>query len=316
MSFFATLNLAKVGVQGKTTFLQNAQFGRTLFGPQKSVQVRQGSNRKEVKGRLKAIKNIQKITKTMKMIASARLREAQNRMNRMAPFFNTSEKLFQGIPSPKKGKVLIVVISSDRGLCGGINSNIAKQVKNLMKTYKTEGRDVELACIGDKAMGILSRDFSKQILFSVGGTGRAVLNFTGIGVIADELVSKDWESVTVVYTKFVSTLVQAVTVKELNNYSSLLKDHSTKFNSFEFEDDSRKEHLRDYVEYYLGGMILNGITQSAASEQAARMTAMENATKSASEMLKRLTVAYNKARQTAITTELTEIISGSAAVQA
>eukprot|EP01116_Phalansterium_solitarium_P008605 TRINITY_DN22541_c0_g1_i1.p1 TRINITY_DN22541_c0_g1~~TRINITY_DN22541_c0_g1_i1.p1 ORF type:complete len:324 (-),score=96.40 TRINITY_DN22541_c0_g1_i1:190-1119(-) len=274
--------------------------------------VRNGAKLKEVKGRIRSVKNIGKITKTMKMIASARLREAQTRMEKSRPFAESAVKPFEGLKVDLKKNNVLVSIFSDRGLCGGLNGNVGRLITSTMSQRQTAGTDVSLVGMGDKAITAFGPTADK-VAFSYGETSKRNLSFFAVSEIADQVIAKNPDSVSVMFNKFHSVISMKPEIIDLPGYQALLE--SPFFDQFEFEDDNREFHLQDVYEYTVASSIFGGYTENMASELGSRMTAMDNATRNAGDMLKKLEIWYNRGRQAAITTELTEIISGAAAVE-
>jgi len=273
---------------------------------------RNGAKLKEIKGRIRSVKNIGKITKTMKMIASARLREAQTRMEKSRPFADSATKAFDGFPVELKKINTLVTIFTDRGLCGGLNGSVSRLVSSTVAQRAKDGIETQVVSMGDKSTSTLT-EVSKYVACSYGETSKRYLSFYSISDIADQVLARNPESVSVAFNKFHSVISMKATVLDIPGYDSLLNNRY--FDQFEFESDDREPHLRDVFEYAVASTIYGGYLENMASELGSRMTAMDNATRNSNEMLKKLEIAYNRGRQAAITTELTEIISGAAAVE-
>lgn len=274
--------------------------------------VRNGAKLKEVKGRIRSVKNIGKITKTMKMIASARLRESQTRMERSRPFAEIAQAPFKGLDVELQKNNVMLTVFTDRGLCGGLNSNVGRLVTSTIKQRSAAGTETQLIGMGDKSTTSLLEN-QARVAFSFGETSKRSLSFFAVSEIADQIVALNPDSVSVVFNKFVSVISMKPTTVDFPGYQALVA--SPFFDKFEFEDDAREDHLRDAYEYCLASAIFGGYVENMASELGSRMTAMDNATRNAGDMLKKLEIWYNRGRQAAITTELTEIISGAAAVE-
>jgi len=291
---------------------------RTSFATQSTVNqlggIREGSNLKEIRRRIKSVKSIQKITKTMKMIASSRLREAQNKMEAARPFYIAASKISEGDKVESKKRTLIIPICTDRGLCGALNTSVVKQTKLTVKELEDSGNEAVLVCVGDKGGTQLARDHGNQILWSAGGTGKKTLNFNGASMIADRILESDFDSATIIYNRFNSVISNTTVAEDLNSFKGV-SEKLEKYADYEFEDDQTQFHVRDLLEYQLGSLIFEASAENSAAELGSRMSAMDNATRNASDMIKKLNITYNRGRQAAITTELTEIISGAAAVE-
>jgi F-type H+-transporting ATPase subunit gamma len=283
-------------------------------------QVRGMATEKQILMRIGATSNIAKITKSMKMVSAAKMRGAENRMNAGRPFTNWLDNLngknrvldTDGlVPAEElEGDNAFVVVSSDRGLCGGINSGIAKAVRKQLATGAAPS--AELVVIGDKGRAQLRRDFGPQIRASVTETFANPPNFTVASAVAEAIVAtakSDNEHVHVVYNKFVSAIAYLPSIRSL----SIAVD-SEALAGYELEPDNREEVLADLKEFEIASAVWHGMLENSTSEESSRMSAMENATTNAQELISSLTLVYNKARQSRITTELIEIISGAASL--
>lgn len=280
-----------------------------------SGQAMDGSNLKDIKNRIKSVQSIRKITKTMNMIATARLKSAQNRMERSRAFFATVSRAFEALPpNPAPKKTLVLPLTSDRGLCGAVNSQIVKAVKNNVKDLESKGSQVSIACIGEKGPNQLARDQGEKILWHAGETARKSLNFLAAGVLAERIMQTDYEVAQVTYNKFQSIIQFVPTVTQVPSYNTLVEKIDA-FGDYEFEDDNNLFHLQDLAEYYLTSVLFSSFSDASASELGGRMSSMDNATRNAGDMIKRYTIEFNRKRQAAITTELNEIISGASAIQ-
>ncbi|GLD95642.1 hypothetical protein PINS_up021276 [Pythium insidiosum] len=286
-------------------------------------QVRGMATEKQILLRIGSTSNIAKITKSMKMVSAAKMRGAETRLNGGRPFAawldNVSSGKYRVIEKdgfvPKEDveandSNVFVVVSSDRGLCGGINSGIAKSVrKQLANVDKSKA---SLFVIGDKGRAQLRRDFSEQIR---GSATEAYVNaptFTVASAIAEAIVASakdDNEKVHVIFNKFVSAIAYQPSIRSLG-----VAADSDDFTAYEIEPDSEAEVLADLKEFEIATAVFHGIVENATSEESSRMTAMENATSNAQELISSLTLVYNKARQARITTELIEIISGASSL--
>ena len=283
--------------------------------------IREGSSLKDVKIRMKSVKAIQKITKTMKMIASSRLREAQNSMERTKPFASSLTKIYSLIgttqqkdaPAPPKiKKRLFVTITSDRGLCGAINSSVVRTIRATVR----ENPDVEakIVNIGNKGIAQLTRDQSQKILLSVGDTGKKPLSFSAASLIAERVIEIETEQITLIYNKFNTVISYNTTEKDLDSFATLMEKKNQIAKVYEFEDGTAEVTLKDLSEYAVGASIHGALVENSAVEISARMTAMDSSSRNAGEMLKKLSILYNRKRQAAITTELIEIVSGANAI--
>jgi len=271
-----------------------------------------GGNLKETRGRIKSVKSIEKITKTMKMIASSRLKAAQTRMEKARPFYEGATKILDLLPVDTTKKNLLIPITADRGLCGAINSSIAKIARQIID--QRQESDIRLVDIGSKGASFFSRDQGRRIAFSADDLGKRPFGFASVSVITDKIMQEEtFDSVTVIFNKFISVIAFSQVVRDIPSPAQLLS--KVELSDYEFEEDQRIFHVQDLFEFELGATIYHGYAESAAAELGARMSAMDSASRNAGDMLKALNITYNRRRQAAITTELTEIISGAAAIQ-
>lgn len=286
--------------------------------------VRHGSNLKETKDRIKSVQSIQKITKTMKMIASARLKGAQTRMEQARPFGDSATSTLNRIQnleekSPKSNN-LFVALSTDRGLCGSINSQIVRTTRSFVDNE--ENGQSTMAILGDKAASQLIRTHADKISLSVVDLSKGGNNFFAVSVIADKLLSSetaaDLDNIYVLYNKFNSVISFTPTLRHVATSKTMarkVEEGMAELDDFEFEDDFKLDHLGDLAQFHLASTMYTGVLENQASELGARMTSMDTATTNAGDMIKRLTIQYNRGRQASITTELNEIISGAEALK-
>jgi len=313
--------MASILLKGSTQFLSGANVSKhviTSIAPPRYLtptgQAFDGANLKEVKARIKSVTSIRKITKTMNMIATARLRAAQARMERARAFYATVGRAFENPPAPTQPKkTLVVTISSDRGLCGAINTSVVKTTRILLKENDEKGLTTQIACIGEKAPGLLGRDQPGKILWQAGETSKRPLTFLGCSLLAERLLKNEFDTLNLIYNKFNTIISYTTTHKVLPSYDQLVNLREA-FDEFEFEDDNSLFHLQDLSEYHLASLLYGAYSDAVASELGGRMSSMDSATRNAGDMIKKLTVEYNRKRQAAITTELNEIISGASAI--
>lgn len=269
--------------------------------------------------RIGATSNIAKITKSMKMVSAAKMRGAENRLTGGRPFAawldNTGGKYRvveqDGlIPAEElEGEHTFIVVSSDRGLCGGINSGIAKTVRKQVP----ESVDANVFVIGDKGRAQLRRDYSDKIRGNVTETFALPPNFAVASAVAEAVLAgarSENEKVHIFFNKFVSAIAYLPSVRSLG-----VNADSEAFDLYEMEPDSKEELLADLKEFEVASAIFHGMIENSTSEESSRMAAMENATNNAQDLISSLTLVYNKARQARITTELIEIISGAASLE-
>ncbi|XP_072257927.1 ATP synthase subunit gamma, mitochondrial isoform X3 [Pyxicephalus adspersus] len=284
-----------------------------IFQPQ-CAQVRNMATLKDITRRLKSIKNIQKITKSMKMVAAAKYSKAERELKPARVYGTGALALYEkaDIKAPEdKKKHLIIGVSSDRGLCGAIHTSVAKAIKSEISTLSGSGKDVMVVGIGDKLRGILQRTHGDHFLVTFKEVGRKPPTFGDASVIASELLNSGYEfdQGSVVFNRFRSVISYRTEEKPFFSLDTVANAES-----ISVYDDIDADVLRNYQEFTLANIIYYTLKESTTSEQSARMTAMDNASKNASEMIDKLTLTFNRTRQAVITKELIEIISGAAAL--
>ncbi|MEM1399630.1 MAG: F0F1 ATP synthase subunit gamma [Pseudomonadota bacterium] len=293
---------------------------------------------KELKNRIDSVKSTQKITSAMKMVAASKLRRAQEQAEAGRPYAEHMARMLASLSSSAKGAGgpklisgtgsdqthLLVVMTSDRGLCGGFNSNIAREVRRQVRSLRDQGKTVKLLCVGRKGRDNLARDHADLIVDSFTDVGRARLSFDDANQIADRLLAMfetgEVDVISVIYNRFESAISQIVTKHQLAPLAPEEAEDSEDEPQedlggavYEFEP-SEEQILAVLLPRNVAVQVYKSLLESAASEQGARMTAMDNATRNAGDMINRLTLEYNRSRQAAITKELIEIISGAEAV--
>lgn len=285
------------------------------------------SGAKEIKGKIGSIKNTQKITSAMEMVAASKMKKAQDRMASSRPYAETMRKVIGHIArgslefrhpyleEREVKRVGYVVISSDRGLCGGLNANEFKAVANDVQKYVEAGVEVDFAAIGTKAIGFFNR-FGGTVVAAKAGLGDApsVTDVVGsVRVMLDAYNEGKIDRLFVVYNKFVNTMTQQPTIDQLLPLPKTEDDEVAGKWDYIYEPDP-KVLLEQLLVRYVESQVYQGVVENAASEQAARMVAMKAATDNAGDLIDELQLVYNKARQAAITQEISEICAGSAAV--
>ncbi|TDZ13178.1 ATP synthase subunit gamma [Colletotrichum sidae] len=265
---------------------------------------------REIEGRLKSIRNIEKITKTMKIVASTKLNRAQRAMADSRVYGSTSNEVFESAETkPLEGegkKELVIVCSSDKGLCGGIHSGLSRFIR---REYLAKGVNADLVILGEKAKSQLQRTNSKDIVLSFAGVGKDVPTFADAQAIADQVVQLqgDYSSVKILYNKFLNATSYEPTVVEAFSEEAILA--SPNFSAFEVDE----ELLPNLREYALANSIFWALAEGHACEISARRNAMDNASKNAGEMINKYQILFNRTRQAVITGELVEIITGATA---
>lgn len=292
-------------------------FARTsalVFSPQ-CGQVRNMATLKDITIRLKSIKNIQKITKSMKMVAAAKYARAERQLKPARVYGSGALALYEKAeikaPEDKGGKHLIIGVTSDRGLCGAIHSGVAKTIKSEIANLTSAGKEVMVVNVGDKLRGLLHRTHGQHIILNCKEIGRKPPTFSDASIVATELLNSGYEfdHGSVVFNKFRSVISYKADRKPLFSNETVANAES-----MGVYDDIDADVLRNYQEFALVNIIYLALRESSTSEQSARMTAMDSASKNASEMIDKLTLTFNRTRQAVITKELIEIISGAAAL--
>ena len=286
---------------------------------------------KDLKNRIGSVKSTQKITSAMKMVAAAKLRKAQEQALASRPYTSLMDKVVTKIASKTSGNTidlltgkidnkthLIVVFSADRGLCGGFNGSITRAVRAEIKKLEEDGIKVKLIMVGKKSADALNREFGHLFVERIDGNS-AKPNYTDAEIIAKKIISlfenNEFGVCKVIFNKFVSAITQEVTFKSLipADIQETETDEVESNSIYEFEP-SEEEILNDLLPRNLATQLFSSQMESTASELAARMTAMDNATRNAGDMIDNLTLQYNRTRQAVITKELIEIISGAEAL--
>lgn len=284
--------------------------------------VRGFATEKQIAMRIVATSNLKKITASMKMVSAAKMRGDANRLNQAKPFVawvdtlgavNQEIEFIDTSVYPKTN--LMVAFSTDKGLCGGVNSFISRGMRKINTKFTEEGKDMKLITLGEKGRGQMRRMLGDQMLISMtDATYPGTFNTTC--ALANEVLKQDitqYDGVHMVYNEYKSAIAYTPTVKTLPPLVG--EGLNEPLVEYEFEQDSKNEVLADMKEYLMATSMFYASTENAASEQSARTSAMENASKNAGELIEALTLQYNKARQTRITTELIEIISGASALE-
>jgi len=288
---------------------------------------------KDLKIRINTVKSTQKITSAMKMVASAKLKKAQEKAESGRPYASkmsnivstlalkvnkeSGPKLLFGNSANKN--ILVVAISADRGLCGGFNNNISKEVRRRVKELENEGKTVKLILVGRKVGTVLKREMGQRIIGSFSSIQGDSLSFSKVSPITLQILSlfeeNSIDQVEMFYNHFKSVISQVVTKKQLipAEINEEKVEETNEQTTYEYEPEE-EIILDDLLPRNLSTQIYSALLDSSAGELAARMTAMDNATRNAGDLIDRLTLEYNRTRQAFITKELIEIISGAEAV--
>ena len=295
------------------------------------------ANLKDLRIRITSVKSTRKITSAMKMVAASKLRRAQTaaeegrpyaeRMERMLGELTSSLSTMDGAPKLLSGSGsdethLIVAITADRGLCGGFNGSIIREAKRQVMELQAQGKKTKILCLGRKGRDGLNREYPDQIIDTVEGLTKTGVEFATAREVAGSLVDRfeaeEFDVCTILYNRFVSAISQEVTVQQVIPFpvpESAEDEAADKSqNAMYLMEPSEEEILDDLLPRNLSVQIFRALLESNASEHGARMSAMDNATRNAGDMLDSLTITYNRTRQAAITSELIEIISGAEAL--
>ena len=283
----------------------------------------------DLKKRIKSVKSTQKITKAMKMVAAAKLRKAQENAEKGRPYSQKMQNIIlnltKSINDPQNApklligtgddkKYLCVVLTADRGLCGGFNSNICKLAKINFKKILGEGKTLKIITVGTKGLDQIKREYGKYVIKKFSFKEKKQISFNEAKIVGDEIISlfnqNEFDKCILFYNNFKNVITQIPQAQQIipaENNSSDKTDEKTY--SYEFEPDE-DEILEDLLPKNISTQIFKALLENAASEQGSRMTAMDNATRNAGDLVEKLTINYNRSRQASITKELIEIISG------
>jgi len=285
----------------------------------------------DLKKRISSVKSTQKITKAMKMVAAAKLRRAQENAEKGRPFSekmsNIILNLSNSIPdkdnaskfligSGKEDIHLCVVITADRGLCGGFNTNICRKAKNYFEKILKEGKTLKIYTVGSKGHDQLKRIYGKYIVEKTNFKGLKKVTFKEAEDVSKKIIKffneSQFDVCKIFYNKFKNVITQIPQEQQIIPIENLKKENEKEKkveNFYEFEPEEN-EILNDLLPRNISTQIFKAFLENAASEQGSRMTAMDNATRNAGDLVDKLTITYNRSRQAAITKELIEIISG------
>jgi len=292
------------------------------------------ANLKDLKTRINSVKSTQKITAAMKMVAAAKLRRAQDAAESGRPYSTRMRQVIGNLASKadpssapqllvgngKDQTHLLVIMSADRGLCGGFNGSITRQTRAEVARLKAENKTVKLLMVGRKSADALRREFGDMYIDQHEGLQGTSVNYDDAASIADTIRSKfeagEFDVCTLIFNKFKNAITQEITLTRLipaEVDESDATDNDAAAVSYEYEPEE-DELLASLLPRNLSTQIYSALLESSAAELAARMTAMDNATRNAGELIDRLTLVYNRTRQANITSELIEIISGAEAI--
>ncbi|MDO9236306.1 MAG: F0F1 ATP synthase subunit gamma [Aquabacterium sp.] len=284
---------------------------------------------KEIRGKIKSVENTKKITKAMEMVAASKMRKAQERMRSARPYAervrNIAANLAKANPeyvhpfmiaNPAGKKVGFIVVSTDKGLCGGLNTNVLRAVTNKLKELEGQGVKSDVVAIGNKAFGFFNRINANVVSHVVGMGDLPVLEklIGPVKVLLDAYQAGELSAVYLCYTRFINTMKQEPLVEQLLPLNaSTLQAETTHQWDYIYEPDPVVV-IDELMVRYVEALVYQAVAENMASEQSARMVAMKSATDNAGDVIKELKLVYNKTRQAAITKELSEIVAGAAAV--
>ena len=283
----------------------------------------------DLKKRIASVKSTQKITKAMKMVAAAKLRKAQENAEKGRPYSQKMQNIIlnltnsindpQNAPKLLVGtgddkKYLCVVLTADRGLCGGFNSNICKLAKSNFKKILKDGKDLKIITVGSKGLDQIKREYGKHVIKKFSFKDKKQISFNEANIVGQEIITlfdkNEFDKCILFYNNFKNVITQIPQAQQIiPAESQKSNDDDNKNHSYEFEPDE-DEILEDLLPKNISTQIFKALLENAASEQGSRMTAMDNATRNAGDLVDKLTINYNRSRQASITKELIEIISG------
>ena len=284
----------------------------------------------DLRKRISSVKSTQKITKAMKMVAAAKLRKAQEMAEKGRPYSDKMDVIIQNLSKSIKDpsnapKLLVgtgedknylcVVMTADRGLCGGFNTNIVKLAKNYFNKILKESKNLKIITVGTKGLDQLKREYGKYIIKKVNFKDKKRVSYLEAETIGSDIVklfnNNEFDKCLIFFNKFKNVMTQVPEIQQVRPAKKEKEKETadTELSSYEFEPDE-DEILEDLLPKNISTQIYKGFLENSASEQGSRMTAMDNATRNAGDLVEKLTINYNRSRQAAITKELIEIISG------
>lgn len=283
---------------------------------------------KEIRTKIKSVENTRKITKAMEMVAASKMRKAQDRMRASRPYAekirNVAAHLSYAqseyrhpflIKRADVKNIGLIVVSSDKGLCGGLNTNVLRMSLNQMKNWEAAGKGIQVSAIGNKGFGFMNR-IGAQVKSHITGLGDAPQLEKLIGtikVMLDAYIAGEIDQLYICYTKFINTMKQEPTMQQLLPLSGEQLGSAEGHWDYIYEPEA-KPVVDELMTRYIESLVYNAVAENMASEQSARMVAMKSASDNAKSVIGELKLVYNKARQAAITKEISEIVGGAAAV--
>lgn len=278
---------------------------------QQAQQQRGMATLKTISMRLKSVKNIQKITQSMKMVSAAKYARAERDLRQVRPMGTGAQQFYEKaeIKAPTEApQHLMIAITSDRGLCGAVHTSIVRQIRTELAEH---GDHTKVICVGDKSRLILQRIYGQNIVLSANEIGRLPPTFLDAAKLAKAILNSgyNFSSGKIIFNRFKS--VVSYNTQQMPVFSLAAVTAAPKLSVYDSLDD---EVIQSYLEFSLSALLFYAMKESACSEQSSRMTAMDNASKNAGEMIDKLTLTFNRTRQAVITRELIEIISGASAL--
>lgn len=291
---------------------------------------------REIRNKIKSVKNTQKITRAMEMVAASKMRKAQDRMKKARPYGekirNVAAHMSRAsaeyhhpflIERDTVKRIGIIVVTSDKGLCGGLNTNVLRRALNEIKSWEAEGEQIEACCIGNKGLGFMTRINANVIsqVVSLGDSPDMEKLIGAVKIVLDGYTEDRFDRVYIFYNRFINTMKQEPVMEQLlpltderiRGDDDSKKDQQAAAWDYIYEPEA-KPVIDDIMVRYVEAIIYQAVAENMASEQSARMVAMKAASDNAGDVIDELTLVYNKSRQAAITKELSEIVGGAAAV--
>lgn len=295
---------------------------------------------KDLRDRIKSVQNTRKITSAMKMVAAAKLRRAQDQAEAGRPYAERMGTMLKSLASGGNADLpllvgtgkhqthMVILGTADRGLCGGFNSNLIRQATQVIEAHKAAGRNVKIYCLGRKGAGAMRRQYGDAVVKVMEDLDKPRLSFEKASAVAKDVLTLfedgEFDAATLIYAEFQSAISQVVTPQQIIPFAILDETADGAAGQEETVDRAansavdyepgEEEVLSDLLPRNVAVQIYRGLLENAASEQGARMTAMDNATRNAGDMIKSLSLVYNRTRQAQITKELIEIVSGAEAL--
>ena len=283
---------------------------------------------KEIRTKIKSVQSTRKITKAMEMVAASKMRKVQERMRAARPYAekirNVAAHISHANPEYRHPflverdtvkRIGIIIVTTDKGLCGALNTNVLRMMLNHYKQWESEGEEIDVCCIGGKGLGFMQRLGANIVSKSAGLGDRPKLeNLIGaVKVMLDSYTEDRFDRVLIFYTRFINTMKQEPVMEQLLPLSGERLGAPEGIWDYIYEPEA-KTVLEQVLTRYIEAVVYQGVAENMASEQSARMVAMKSASDNAATLIDELTLIYNKSRQAAITKELSEIVAGAAAV--